>query len=150
MTVMPPIKIDTREQLPYTFTAINPRPETITATLKTGDYSLVGFEDRIAVERKTPEDLFGSMGRRRKPFEREFERLAELDYSVLMIEDDWINILKNPPAYSRMNPKAVWRTCLAWSVKYGVHVVWGHHRQLAERITFLLLENFWKYHKWGE
>jgi len=71
------------------------------------------------------------------------------EYAFLMIEDDWINILKEPPIYSRMNPRAVWRTCLAWSVKYGVHIFWGHRREHAEKITFLLLENFYKYHGRG-
>ena len=146
---MPPIKIDTREQLPYTFAAIDPRPKTITATLKTGDYSLVGFEDRVTGDRKTAADLFGSMGRDRKRVEREFQRMAHFEYAFLMVEDDWINILKEPPIYSRMNPRAVWRTCLAWSVKYGVHIFWGHRREHAEKITFLLLENFWKYHGRG-
>lgn len=144
--IIPPIIIDKREQLPYSFkTVSDPPPVTKNSTLKSGDYSIEGFEHLVAIERKTPEDLFGSMGRRRKPFEREFQRLAELKYACLMIEDDWWNILKNPPVYSKMNPKSVWRSCLAWSVKYGVHVFWGHRRAHAERITYALLENFWKY-----
>jgi ERCC4-type nuclease len=143
---MPPIIIDTREQTPYHFSSIDPIPETITATLKTGDYSLAGFENRIAIERKSAPDLFGSMGRGRVRFEKEFARLAVMEYACLMIEDDWINILQNPPVYSRMNRRSVFWTCQAWSVKYGVHVCWGHHRKLAEKLTYRLLSDFWKYH----
>jgi ERCC4-type nuclease len=140
------IIIDSNEQLPYDFSLIDPQPKTIRRKLKTGDYSLEGFENRVCVERKTAADLFGSMGRGRVNLEKEFQRMASFDFAAFMIEDDWTNILKNPPVYSQMNPRAVFRTCLAWAVKYGVHVVWGHRREHAEKITYILLENFLKYH----
>lgn len=140
------IAVDTREQLPYDFLTIKPRPKTERKTLKTGDYSIFGMEDLVAIERKSAADLFGSFGKERVRFEKEFARLAKLDFSALIIEARWVDILKNPPSYSRMNPRAVWRSCLGWQVKYNVHIVWAEHRKLAEKITYILLENFWKYH----
>jgi ERCC4-type nuclease len=44
------IVIDTREQRPFTFENISPRPEIVISTLKTGDYSLLGCEDDICIE----------------------------------------------------------------------------------------------------
>ena len=49
------VAIDTREQKPYRF----PRSEV--KTLASGDYSVVGLEDRIAIERKTKEDAYSSL-----------------------------------------------------------------------------------------
>ena len=44
------IIIDTREQNPYTFEKYNVTIER--AVLPVGDYSLPGFEDHVAIERK--------------------------------------------------------------------------------------------------
>ena len=45
------ILIDSREQLPFTFQAYDVTPEVV--GLPVGDYSLPGFQDRAAVERKS-------------------------------------------------------------------------------------------------
>jgi ERCC4-type nuclease len=67
------ILIDTREQEPYTFTGYEAATET--ATLPRGDYSLPGFQDRAAIERKSLNDLIGClMGKDRERFERELAR----------------------------------------------------------------------------
>lgn len=49
------ILIDTREQQPFSFTRYEVATEP--ATLPVGDYSLPGFEDWAAIERKSLEDL---------------------------------------------------------------------------------------------
>ena len=72
-----PIIIDTREQLPF---FVSPHwDEKITKTVKgltSGDYSLIGFENVVAIERKSLADLYSSLTNDRKRFEREFQRLA--------------------------------------------------------------------------
>ena len=75
------IAIDTREQQPYAFVGA------VTKTLPTGDYSIVGLEDRVTVERKSKVDAYGSLGHGRARFRREFERLSRLDYAGVVIED---------------------------------------------------------------
>ncbi|HEY1192336.1 MAG TPA: hypothetical protein VGE74_32230, partial [Gemmata sp.] len=61
------ILIDTREQQPYTFAGFRADKrdgggplvvDTETVGLSSGDYSLAGYADRIAVERKSLNDLF--------------------------------------------------------------------------------------------
>ena len=52
--------IDTREKRPYSF------PRSVVRGLPAGDYSIDGFEDRVAVERKTHADMYGSLGARRE------------------------------------------------------------------------------------
>ena len=58
MTVTPIIVIDSREQKPFRF---SPGIETVTAALKAADYSLLGLEDDVAIERKSLSDLLGSI-----------------------------------------------------------------------------------------
>jgi ERCC4-type nuclease len=76
------IVVDTREQAPLRFGAW----PTVAAGLRTGDYSIEGFEDRVAVERKGLSDLFTCVGRERPRFERELVRLAAMDYGAVVLE----------------------------------------------------------------
>jgi len=43
------IIIDTREQTPYRFVGTRPFPKLERGTLKSGDYSLAGLQERITV-----------------------------------------------------------------------------------------------------
>ena len=51
------IKIDTREQKPYAFENAE------IGALQVGDYSIVGLEDYISIERKELSDLISSISR---------------------------------------------------------------------------------------
>lgn len=138
------IIIDTREQRPYTFQNIKPEPpETVMQGLKTGDYSVAGLEDRICIERKSMADLFGSVGNGRKRFEREMERLSTFDYAAIVIESDIKTWFMNPPGRSKMNPRSVFRTIIAWSQRYGVHVWPMWDRPSAEKVTYLILKRYY-------
>ena len=75
------IAIDTREQRPYEF------PGAERMTLPTGDYSIVGLEDQVAIERKSKTDAYSSLGQARARFRRELERLAKFDYAAIVVED---------------------------------------------------------------
>jgi ERCC4-type nuclease len=77
------IVIDTREQRPLDFGGEVP---VVRGTLKTGDYGLAGLEDRFAVERKSIDDLFGTIVADRPRFLRELDRSRSLDLFVILIE----------------------------------------------------------------
>ncbi len=142
------IIVDTRETLAYSFASVLFKNDILTLpgikykALKTGDYSLEGFENQITIERKELSDLFGSTGRNRARFQREFERMSEFEYAALMIEGSLSTIFKHPPEYTQMNSKSVYRTLVSWSVKYNVAVWPCPDRVFAEKTTFLLLQNF--------
>lgn len=138
------ITIDTREQRPYTFENIKPEPpQTVTQGLSTGDYSIIGFEDKVCVERKEKSDLFNSVGKGRERLEREFQRMQSFDYAALVIESSLAGIFTNPPARSKMSPKSVLRTLIAWSQRYNVHVWPMWSRGAAEKVTYLILKRFY-------
>lgn len=133
-----PIVIDSREQQPYDY------PGAVVMALRSGDYSLFGYENRMAIERKTLADAYSSLGGGRQRFERELERLSEMDYAAIVIEATLEEFLK-APAFSKMNPKAAMNSLLAWSVKYHVCVFFAGNRRYGQTLTLRLLEKFWKY-----
>ena len=139
------ILVDSREQCPWLFSSISPMPTIITQGLKSGDYSIQGFEESgICIERKSLPDLFGSCGKGRDRLEKEFQRMSEFQYSAIIIERSFASIIKNPPVNTRMNPKAVFHTLISWSIKYNVHVWPAEDRIMAEKICYSLFDKFWK------
>lgn len=136
------VAIDTREQKPYRF------PQSRRQMLRTGDYSICGLEDRVAIERKRLEELFTITGRDRERFERELERMAELDYAAIVIEADLPQILRGA-AFSHVSPKAVAASLVSWSIRYRAHVFFAGDRRHAHALTRRLLEKYWRYHSGG-
>jgi ERCC4-type nuclease len=114
------------------------------AHLATGDYSILGLTDRVAVERKSLEDLFGTLGRGRDRFRDEFERLAEMDVAGVVIEASLSDIIKRPPEHSRVSPRAVVATVISWSQRWpSIHWWFADSRRLGEIFTFRILERYW-------
>lgn len=148
-----PVIADTREQAPYSFAGLacdaidggGPLTvPTIRGTLACGDYSLDGFAG-VAVERKSLADLYGTIGQGRDRFERELERLSKLDFAAVVIEATWEEVCAEPPPHTQLPPKTVFRSILAWSVRYPkVHWLPCGPRRLAEVTTFRLLEKYAK------
>lgn len=132
------IVVDTREHLPYVFDGA------VVKTLPTGDYSVLGLEDRVAIERKSKPDAYASLGRGRARFRREVERLAELDYAAIVVEDTVPGFLRRPP-HTRMNPRAAVASLLAWSVRYRVPVIFAGDRAHGRAVTQKLLSSYWRY-----
>lgn len=148
------IIVDTREQRPFAFAnlyadaADGRRPlhvQTSRACLPSGDYSLAGYETQIAVERKSLSDLFGTLGSGRRRFQNELQRLAAYQFAAVVVEAEWSEILTAPPQHSRLKPKTVHRSVIAWQQKYrNVHWWFMPDRAVAEVTTLRVLERFWK------
>lgn len=134
----PVIVIDTREQKPYRF------PNSIIKSLKTGDYSIEGLEDRVTVERKTKIDAYGTFSNGRQRFLKELQRLADFDYPAIVIESSVKDFLVTPK-FSKMNPRSAISSILAWSVKYKIHVFFTDNRLMGNAVTAKILEKYWKY-----
>jgi ERCC4-type nuclease len=141
--VEPVLVVDTREQLPYPF------PGAVVKTLNAGDYSVLGYETRVAVERKTHADAYGSLGASRTRFQRELERLADYDYAAIVVECSLPDFLK-PPLFSRLHPNAAIGSLLGWSVRYGLPVFFTSDREHGQSTTRQLLTKFAWYVERGE
>lgn len=135
---LPSIVIDTREQAPYCFR------DSVRKGLATGDYSLLGCESEVAIERKSVDDAYSSVGQGRERFEREWQRLSKLRYGAVVVESSLSGFLV-PPTRSGMRPRAVIQTYLGWSVKYRVPVFFTCTRRHSAATVQSLLTHFWRY-----
>jgi ERCC4-type nuclease len=124
---------DTREQNPFLFlgdryadTEVRP------GTLFVGDYTLVGLEAQVAVERKELSDLLVCLGSDRERFERELARAAGMSM-IVVVEASW-TALANGQGFGRshMNPHAACMSVLAMQQRYGVPFLFCGSRQAAE------------------
>ena len=135
------IVCDTRERKPWLFSGY-PGVAVVRGTLKNGDYSLPGFEDEVALERKSRQDLIGSLSAGRDRFEREMERLAALDLAAVLVEASAEDIAKGK-FRGNMNPTSVFQTIFAWTVRYRVQFMFCGSRDHAEYTAHGLLSK-WK------
>lgn len=145
MTV--PIVVDSREQKPYTFPGIE---SVVEKTLDVGDYSLQGFEDRFAVERKTLNDLATSLGADRDRFEREIIRAQDLTEFVVVIEApeddvyDYAGTGACPNYYSAIYPNSIIGTVEKWPKKYDVlDFIWAESRAGGKQETLSKLDKWY-------
>lgn len=139
------IIVDTREQTPFLFKSITPAPTVVRATLKTGDYSLDAYQDKIAIERKSLPDFLGSVGSGRARFVRELERGADMDFFAVVIEASWPDIIAEIKVnHPKMSSKSVYASCIAWNIRYGVHVYPCPSRGFAEVTTYRILQRYYE------
>lgn len=137
------IVVDSREQAPFLFAGNKYREvETEVGALPTGDYSLPGFEDRVAVERKSLDDLVGClMNSNRDRFERELFRATPYSLFCVVVEASMQDI-RNHQYQSLMKPKAVLQSLAAFQVRYRVPFAFCGGRAGAEYWTYSLLSKY--------
>lgn len=140
---------DNREKYPWKFAfyddiVVEP------GTLKTGDYSIKGFETQICVERKrTTSELSINLGSKAKQFEAEFERMSHFRFAFIVCEFTIEDIERFPVGsgipkstwkYIRMNPQFILSRFNQWSEKYGVEIVYCTSPSNAEDTAVTLLK----------
>jgi len=130
------IIIDTREQKPL-WTKNNAYTKIIRKKLDVGDYSLVGFENKIALERKSAGDLFCTLGAGHKRFKAELFKAHDLDYFAIIIEDSYTNILnknfKNS-FQSKMRGYVITSILFTIHLKYKVPVFFTNSRSESKKV----------------
>lgn len=151
------IVIDNKERRPWNFGDIRSgsgaaagRPifvPTLTRSLGTGDYSIFGHEDKIAIERKSLADLYATLGSGRGRFIRELERLNALSSSMIIVETDWMETLSYPPPRSLVSPAVIQGSIVVWSQQFpNVHWWLLPGRPAAERWAFWQFDHFFRRH----
>jgi len=162
------IIIDSAEQLPFPFAGLHTDADhdnelwdvrTVRGCLgrfpdSWGDYSIIGYERRVAVERKSISDLqstilgFGDGHRAR--FESELMNLSSLDGNgLVVVEGTYVDVLTKAPEYGKKsksaNAKTLSRSILAYMADYNVAWQFSGDRQVAEYDTFHWLKRFWEH-----
>lgn len=146
------VVVDQREKRPFGFASVRADARegggvltvrTRVGLLPSGDYSLDGLEAEVAVERKSLDDLYGTLGSWRDRFERELERLSLMRFAAVVVESEVSEVIAHPPPRSMLNPKTVVRSVLAWQQRYPrVHWWFCPGRDVAEAITLRILDRF--------
>lgn len=134
------ILIDSREQAPYSFKKYEAMTEVM--ALPIGDYSLPGFQDKVAIERKTINDLVGCLkNKERGRFERELAKAKYYELFAVVCESAWRDLVKGNYR-SEMKPQSVCQSVLTFQVRYGTPFIWAESRSGAEYITYSLLQKY--------
>ena len=121
------IVVDTREQMPWAF---SPRVTVHRAPLRAGDYSLVGAEERFAIERKSVADLIHSLTTERDRFVRELQLLRGYEWSAVFVEGDLAAIARGD-FRSYASPESIVGSCAWIATDVGVPVVFCGTRAAA-------------------
>jgi ERCC4-type nuclease len=136
---------DSREQLGYQDLFESP---CLIQGLPTGDYSILGAEHLIAIERKSLADFLGSITTGRERFEKELARGRALSCFHLVIEGrlDEIAAGNYGHAVSKVNPTSVFETLTAFSIRYNLPIWFVGNRQIGARTTESLLKKWLREH----
>ena len=133
------IIVDSREQAPFSFAGYP--VEVAQGALATGDYSLAGFADRVAVERKSLGDLIGCLTHDRDRFTRELERLRGYASAALLIEAPFSAIAQGRYR-SRMDAGAAVQSLLSIMEHYRMPLLFADNREAGERYVYDVLRHF--------
>lgn len=92
---------DTREQEGYTFERFSGRYTScngmVIKKLDTGDYSLLGMEDKLCIERKgRVSELATNLGKDKDRFLREIERMKDFPFKFIILEFSLADLMKFP------------------------------------------------------
>ena len=131
----------TREQIPLT---IHGYPVVI-EKLPVGDYGIRGLSDwtnpEFIIERKSLDDLVGSLGRDRERFMKEIHMLRRFKFAAIVVESDREDVV-NSAYRSRMSPQSVLSSLNAIIVRSGVHLIWAGDPESAAREVENLVRQF--------
>lgn len=134
------IIVDTREQKPYVFKD----HRVVFKALKTGDYSVEGYEHYFAIERKSFPDFIHSITVDRRRFEEEIRRGRRMRFFCIVVEFDCRNCWSSFTE-SKIAKKAIINTALLWSFKHGVPVYFAGNRTQGKYVVKTLCEACVKY-----
>ncbi|OHB70482.1 MAG: hypothetical protein A2V70_06225 [Planctomycetes bacterium RBG_13_63_9] len=133
---------DSREQMPLDLSPLQMVP----GTLATGDYSVRGLENIVAVERKGLSDLLGCVGTERARFDREVQRLLAYPVRCLVIESSWSEI-EAAGWRSRVTPASALGSLLGW-IALGLPIIMaGDHEwagRYVSRLLFIAARRRWR------
>ena len=114
--------IDSREQKPLVLEyKKGEKLASERGNLYTGDYSIKGMENHVAIERKSLDDLMGCIGTQRERFEKEIIRLRGYPVKCLVVESCWKDI-EEGNYRSRVKSTAAIGTLMGW-IAQGIPII---------------------------
>lgn len=130
------IVADTREP-PETVWRFGDLP-VVRKKLDSGDYSVVGLEDQVAIERKTSADLVSTLTYGRARFEAELDRLAAFKRALIVVEGDLGDII-DWKYRSQVSPAALVGSFGSFWARWGISTAFVGNRRNAEILARVFL-----------
>lgn len=110
------------------------------ATLRTGDYTIAGLEDRFVLERKSIGDFVSTVIGNWLRFRKELYRLAAFDFAAIVVEADVEDVLAKRYE-SDANPMSVIGRAHECFLDHGVPVMfWGNKSGCVTMVERLLIQ----------
>jgi ERCC4-type nuclease len=142
------VVVDTREQIPWSFTRSSFVENVESRKLDTGDYSILGWEDRICIERKaSTAEIANNVTQKR--FFNELERMKDYEYKFLICEFPFTDVLDFPRnsgipfskhKYLKISSPYILKVMSQIQIKYGISVIYTANQQEAE----ILVDNLFR------
>lgn len=138
------IIIDTREQQPWIFDHY----VTANKKLDTGDYSIEGLENLLAIERKKSASEFANNVTESR-FKDVVERLHNMKYAFLLLEFDLEDILIYPVGSNvpkkmwdkiKISPAFIMKHILELQINYNIKVIFCGDSTNAEKMAEYILK----------
>ena len=155
---------DTKEKKPWCFDLYSSCDAVLRQGLKTGDYSILGLEDVISIERKhSSGELYNNCFKYYARFKREMERMAEIEYKYLICEfskETLLEFPRNSGIPNKMIPTKKGK-CPAWNLlkytgldilnrlekfekRYGIELIFCNSRLEAQDKAIEILESVYE------
>ena len=141
------ILVDDRERNPWTINHPDFRFEK--QRLKVGDYTIKGFEDRVAIEKKSGiiELITNLSGKDRPRFKRFLEKLSKYPIKCIVIEDSLSHIdgaFRACPK-THLEPASIYYWLSVITIKYQIPVLFiGSNKQQRESLLYYLFSEIMK------
>jgi ERCC4-type nuclease len=152
----PPFTVikDTREQDGYTFVKYKTRYHScdgmVTKKLDTGDYSLVGLEDKICIERKaSTAELATNLGQDKYRFMAEIERMKTFPHKYIVLEFSMEDLMIFPEESGipeekwgsiKITNKYMMKMLMEFGLYDNIHVLFCGSRKNAKLTTTSILK----------
>lgn len=145
---------DTREKKDYFTFATYDDVEVISYKLKTGDYSIEGYENKITIDRKrTSGEFYINLGSSSKRVKKEMDRMVEFDHAYFVMsfpESDLLTFPKNSGIpykrwkYLKMGAPALRKTFYEIREQYpSIEFIFCDDNYEAEKTTYNLLKEYY-------
>ena|SRR5664280_538247 len=121
------VLIDDREKRPWHFSEFC---TTEVVHLPSADYSMAGWTDKLACERKSLDDLILSIGPARDRFLDVCRRMQNYEHRLLVVEADIADVLAHRYE-SRTNPSSIVGSTIAIFHDYNLSTAWWHSPKVA-------------------
>ncbi len=135
------LKIDTREQEALFLDKPPSGLHIVREVLSCGDYSIVGYENKITVEKKSVLDLLSCLGQQRDRFKVEIEHMATFERKWIVVLGSEEELLSFQ-VYSKMHPNSVRASICSIEVRNNIHF---HYQPKKSEIERWILDRFIKY-----